>query len=178
MKQKLIRLSQQYVAALKKHLRQGSRAIPPCEPARRLGREAAALKLETLDVARIHQGALAALEASRSRDGVIERAEIFFAEAITPIEETHRAALKANVRLSQLRQTLGRRTMDLAASQPVLETGHRPAQDGGAVPQKKRGTLAETFERITSPPEAFAAPDPPAFVGAGGQAKKDQPRPA
>ena len=123
MKQKLIRLSQQYVAALKKHLRQGSRAMPPCEPARRLGREAAALKLETLDVARIHEGALAALEASRSRDGIIERAEIFFAEAITPIEETHRAALKANVRLSQLRQTLGRRTMDLAASHRFLKQG-------------------------------------------------------
>ena len=123
MKQKLIRLSQQYVAALKKHLRQGSRTIPPCEPARRLGRKAAALKLETLDVARIHEGALATLEASRSRDGVIERAEIFFAEAITPIEETHRAALKSNIRLSQLRRTLGRRTMDLAASQQSLKRG-------------------------------------------------------
>ena len=121
MNQKLIRLSQRYVAALKKHVRQGSRAIAPCEPARRLGREAAVLKLETLDVARIHQGALATLEASRSRDGVIERAEIFFAEAITPIEETHRAALKSNVDLSKLRQTLGRRTMDLAASHRSLK---------------------------------------------------------
>ncbi len=123
MKQKLIRLSQQYVAALKKHLRQGSRAIPSCGTARRLGCEAAALKLETLDVARIHQEALATLEAASSRDGVIERAELFFAEAITPIEETHRAALKSNVRLSQLRQTLGRRTMDLAASHRSLKQG-------------------------------------------------------
>jgi signal transduction histidine kinase len=122
-KQKLIRLSQRYVAGLKKHLRQGSRVIPPCGTARRLGREAAALKLETLDVARIHQGALAALEASRSRDGVIERAEIFFTETITPIEETHRAALKSNVHLSKLRQTLNRRTMDLAASHQSLKQG-------------------------------------------------------
>ena len=74
-------------------------------------------------MARIHEGALAALEASSSRDGVIERAEIFFAEAITPIEETHRAALKANVHLSRLRQTLGRRTMDLAASHRSLKQG-------------------------------------------------------
>ena len=123
MKQKLIRLSQRYVAALKKHVRQVSRAIAPCEPARRLGREAAALKLETLDVARIHEGALAILEASRSRDGVIKRAEMFFAEAIIPIEETHHAALKSNVRLRQLRQTLGRRTMDLAASHRSLKQG-------------------------------------------------------
>ncbi len=72
-------------------------------------------------MARIHEGALATLEASRSRDGLIKRAEIFFAEAITPIEETHRAALKANVRLSRLNQTLGRRTADLAASHRSLK---------------------------------------------------------
>jgi signal transduction histidine kinase len=124
MKQKLARLSQRYVTALQKHVRQqGPRAIPPRGTARRLGREAVALKLETLDVARIHEEALAALEMSRSRDGVIERAEIFFTEAITPIEETHRAALKANVRLSKLRQTLGRRTVNLAASNRSLKQG-------------------------------------------------------
>ncbi len=72
-------------------------------------------------MARIHDGALATLEASRSRDGLIKRAEIFFAEAITPIEETHHAALKASVRLSKLSQTLGRRTMDLAASNRSLK---------------------------------------------------------
>jgi signal transduction histidine kinase len=121
MKRKLTRLSQRYVAALRKHLRQGPRAIPPCGTALALGRQAAALNLETLDVARIHEGALATLEASSSRDGVIERAEIFFAEAITPIEETHRAALKANVRLSKLRQTLCRRTVNLAASHRSLK---------------------------------------------------------
>ena len=72
---------------------------------------------------RIHEGALAALEASSSSDGVIKRAEIFFAEAITPIEETHRAALRANARLSQLTKTLGRRTVELAASNRSLKQG-------------------------------------------------------
>jgi signal transduction histidine kinase len=72
-------------------------------------------------VARIHDVALAALEASRSRDGLIKRAEIFFTEAITPIEEKHQAALKANVRLRQLSQALGRRTVDLAASRRSLK---------------------------------------------------------
>ena len=123
MKQKLTGLSQRYVAALRKHLRRGPRAIPPCGTALALGRRAAALDLETLDVVRIHEGALAALEASSSRDGVIKRAEIFFAEAITPIEETHHAALKANVRLSRLRRTLGRRTANLAASNRSLKQG-------------------------------------------------------
>jgi hypothetical protein len=116
MKQKLTRLSQRYVVALRKHLRQGPRAIPPCGTARTLGRQAVVLDLETLDMAKIHDGALAALEVSSSRDGLIKRAEIFFAEAITPIEETHCAALKANVRLSRLNQVLNRRTVDLAAS--------------------------------------------------------------
>jgi signal transduction histidine kinase len=119
MKRKLTRLSQRYVVALRKHLKQGARAN--LHSAHNLGCRAAALDLETLDVARIHERALAALEASSSRDGIIERAEIFFAEAITPIEETHRAALKANVRLRQLSQALGRRTVDLAASQRSLK---------------------------------------------------------
>jgi signal transduction histidine kinase len=121
MKRKLSALSRRYVTALRKHLQQGPRAIPPRGTARALGRQAAALNLETLDVAKIHEEALPALEASSSRDGVIKRAQIFFAEAITPIEETHHAALKANVRLSRLSQTLDRRTVDLAASHRSLK---------------------------------------------------------
>ena len=93
------------------------------QPAHDLGRQAAACDLETLDVARIHEGALAALEASSSKDGIIKRAELFFAEAITPIEKTHHAALMANVRLSQLRKTLGRRTLNLATSNRCLKQG-------------------------------------------------------
>ena len=123
MKRKLTGLSQRYVAALRKHLRQGPRTVPPCGTALALGRQAAALDLETLDLAKIHENALATLEASRSRDGLIKRAEIFFTEAITPIEETHRAALKANLRLSRLNRTLGRRTVDLVASQRSLKQG-------------------------------------------------------
>jgi len=91
------------------------------QPARELGRQAMSLGLETLDVARIHDGALATLEAASSRDGIMERAEAFFTEAVTPIEKTHRAALKANVRLSQLNKTLGRGTVDLAVSNRSLK---------------------------------------------------------
>ena len=119
MKRKLTALSRRYVAVLRKHLREGPRAS--LQPAHDLGCQAAALDLETLDLARIHDRALAALEASSSRDGVVKRAEIFFVEAITPIEKTHRAALKANVRLRQLSRTLSRRTVDLAASQRSLK---------------------------------------------------------
>jgi signal transduction histidine kinase len=121
MKRKLIRLSRRYVTALKKHLKEGP--LASLKPARGLGRQAVAIGLETLDLARIHEGALATLEASSSRDGIIKRAEIFFTEAITPIENTHRAALKTNARLSQLNQTLGRRTEDLAVSNSFLKQG-------------------------------------------------------
>lgn len=121
MKQKLIRLSQRYQAALRQHLRQGPEAS--LQAAHDLGREAAALDLETLDMARIHESALAILEASSSRDGFIERAGIFFSEAITPIEKTHHAALKANVRLRQLSKSLGRRTVDLATTNRSLQKG-------------------------------------------------------
>jgi len=92
-------------------------------PARGLGRQAVAMGLETLDVARIHDDALATLEAHSSRDGIISRAEIFFAEAITPIERTHGDALQTNVRLGQLHKTLGRRTVDLAAVNRSLKQG-------------------------------------------------------
>jgi signal transduction histidine kinase len=121
MKRKLTALSQRYVAALRKHLKPGPQATPPCGTALALGRRAAALNLETLDVAKIHEDALATLEAASSKNGLIKRAQIFFAEAVTPIEETHRASLNANVRLSRLNRTLGRRTVDLAASHRSLK---------------------------------------------------------
>jgi len=121
MKAKLIRLSRSYGAALRKHLKQGPRAS--LQPARGLGREAVAIGLETLDVARIHQEALAALEASSSRSGISKRAEIFFTEAIIPIEKTHHAALKANALSNQVNKTLDRLTGDLAISNRFLKQG-------------------------------------------------------
>ena len=121
MKRKLSRLSRRYASALGKHLHEGPRAS--LQPARGLGRQALGLGLETLDVARIHEGALANLGVSSSRDGLIKRAEIFFTETITPIEETHRAALKANVRLSRLSRKLSGRTADLAAANRCLKQG-------------------------------------------------------
>ena len=120
MKRKLIALSQRYVRALKKHLSQGQGPRAGLRSAHGLGYQAVALGLETLDVAKIHEEALATLEAASSKDG-IERAEFFFKESITPIEKIHQAALKAGVRLTQLDQELVRRTLDLAASNRSLK---------------------------------------------------------
>src|SRR5271170_5159636 len=98
METKLTRLSQRYTAALRKHLKQGHQAS--LQSAQRLGRGAMASGLETLDLARIHEVALAKLVLSTVspvvREGLLKRAEIFFVEAITPIETTHRAARESS----------------------------------------------------------------------------------
>jgi signal transduction histidine kinase len=144
MKRKVIWLSRQYATALRKHLKQGLRAS--LQPARVLGRRAMDLGMETLDVARIHEAAVAALEASSRRDGMIKRAEMFFAEAITPIEKTHRAALKANVHLDQLARTLDRQAVELAASGRHLKRGilrRKAAQEALEKSGKRHASLLE-----------------------------------
>jgi signal transduction histidine kinase len=121
MKPKLTALSRRYATALRRHLDRGARAIVPRATALDLGRRAVALDLETLDVAGIHDAALAAMESTSSSGGTSRRAEAFFAEVIAPIEKTHRAALRSNLRLSRLGRTLRRRTVALAASNRSLK---------------------------------------------------------
>ncbi len=83
--------------------------------------------LETLDLARIHEVALARLvlpsDSPAIREGLLKRAEVFFVEAITPIETTHRAARESKVQWNRLARTVGRRTVDLAASGRHLKRG-------------------------------------------------------
>ena len=121
MKQKLTKLSQRYVTALRKHLKQGPRAS--LQPALGLGRQAVTLGVETLELARIHERALTTLGLFNSKNGVIKRAEIFFTEAITPIMETERAARQTKVDLSRLKETLGQRTEELAVTNRQLQRG-------------------------------------------------------
>ena len=121
MKQKIIGLSQRYMAALRTHLKQGPRAS--LQPALRLGREAVAFGLETLELARIHAHALVTLELAKGKNGLIKRAAAFFAESIIPIEETHRAAKQSKIQLLGLTKALRQRTEELAASDLQLKEG-------------------------------------------------------
>jgi len=121
MKQKLIGLSRRYATALGKHLKQGPRAS--MQPALSLGRRAVVLGLETLELARIHEQAVTGLELSKKKDGFIKRAEIFFTEALTPIVETHRAARQSRSDLNRLNERLSRRTVELAATNRLLQRG-------------------------------------------------------
>jgi signal transduction histidine kinase len=123
MKQKPIGFSQRYGTALRKLLKQGSHAN--LHPALTLGRQAVALGLETLELARIHEQALITLDASGlpgSRNGMLKRAEIFFAAANTVIEETHRAARQGKIDRHRLNEKLKQRTAELVAAHRQLKS--------------------------------------------------------
>ncbi|OYW77773.1 MAG: hypothetical protein B7Z37_02480 [Verrucomicrobia bacterium 12-59-8] len=123
MKYKRTNLSRLYHAALRHFLKEGPAAS--MVPAHELGHQAIALGLETLDLARMHEVALVSLVlpgySSSTNDGLMGRAGLFFAEAITPLEETHRGAREANVHLNQMVQALSQRTEELAASVEELK---------------------------------------------------------
>ena len=121
MKQKLTAFSQSYVTALRKQLKQGPQAS--LQPALGLGRQAVALGLETLELARIHEQSLATLQLSNAKNAFTKLAGIFFTEANTAIVETHRAAQQTKARLSRLKETLGERTEELAATNRELQRG-------------------------------------------------------
>ena len=123
MKHKRTDLSRLYHAALQQFLKEGPAAS--MAPAHALGHQAIALGLETLDLARMHEVALVSLVlpgySSSTSDGLMGRAGLFFAEAITPLEETHRGAREANVHLNQMVQALSQRTQELAVSVEELK---------------------------------------------------------
>ena len=117
----LNRLSEHYLAALRAHLAEGPRAR--LQPASLLGREAVGLGLETLELARIHERALTALELPNTKNGQLKRAEKFFNEANGCIEETHRASRQSTAHLSRLKEALDQRTAELAATNRQLKRG-------------------------------------------------------
>jgi len=121
MKPKSSALARQYEAALREHLRPSQREN--LQPALKLGRRAVALGVETLELARIHEQALAGLQRVSGKIGMSKRAELFFSEALTPIVETHRAARQSKLDLSRLNETLIRRTKELTATNRQLKRG-------------------------------------------------------
>ena len=102
--------------------------------------------LETLDLARIHEIALARLVlpsfSASIRTRMIKQAGVFFVEAATAIETTHRAARETSNDLNRLTKTVGRRTMELAASGRHLKQGivQRKAAEEALKKSKKHRT--------------------------------------
>jgi two-component system, NarL family, sensor histidine kinase DegS len=78
-----------------------------------------------MDLARMHETAVVSLVrlggSARPRDGMVGRAQAFFVETITPIEQAHRVAMDARAQLRQLSQTLRQRTAELAAVNALLQ---------------------------------------------------------
>lgn len=117
------RWAKRYQAAIRRCLRQGSPTS--LASAVKLGREAASLGLETLDVALIHELAMKPMAARAgsavARKKASERAKCFFSETIGPIEQTHLAAQKADVRVNLLIRSLRQRTLEAKDSARLLE---------------------------------------------------------
>jgi signal transduction histidine kinase len=107
-----------YQAALLRQLEQGPGAdlAPACE----LGQLAITAGLETLDLAHVHELALASIllptSSASTNNRLIGLAGLFFAEALTPIEQTHRGAREADTHLNQIVKALSQRTIELASS--------------------------------------------------------------
>src|SRR4051812_29106672 len=96
MKRQLLALSRYYRAALQKHLQQWpKRGQPPHQ----LWHRAVSLGLETADVAKLHETALATLMplvvSVTTRNQLVKRAGTFFAE-IAPIRKTALAKVKSS----------------------------------------------------------------------------------
>src|SRR2546422_2831151 len=124
-------LPRQYAAALGRGLSQPQELV--LQQAYEFGRRAIAGGLGVLDIARIHQHALALCVppglAAEDQARALEFADAFFLEALSPFEAHHRGFREVNLRLSQLNDTLQRRNAELAA---------RNRQLGAEVRQRKR----------------------------------------
>jgi signal transduction histidine kinase len=125
MKRPLLALSRPYQAALQKHLQPGTKSR--VLTARRLGDEAVTLGLETLDLARIHETAVAALMPSGSSSAqcvrMVKKAEDFFTEAIIPIERTRLAGTQSTSRPNGGKGTAMQDTIELTATNRRLKQG-------------------------------------------------------
>ena len=144
MRNDLQALSQKYENALRRHLTSRGEAAPSRAAA--LGREAASLGLETLELARMHEQALAVLVPSSTsaarRETLRKRARAFFVEATSPIERSHPAATKAKRHCRKLSETLRARTDELALSKRDArrKTSQRKTSEKTL---KKKGELFE-----------------------------------
>ena len=122
-KQSALGLAKPYQAALRRYIKTGTAAS--LRPALKLGRQAVADGLETLDLALIHEQALLALLPpaghAGSLDEIVNRSGTFFAEAILPIEKTHAAAVQTNAKLIRLNEALKLRSRNLASSNQQLK---------------------------------------------------------
>jgi signal transduction histidine kinase len=122
MLRKLPRLLREYRAALRRYLK--GAPFSDLSEAGKLGLRALKIGLETLDLARLHEEALIVLVLKHPdvrNDDMVRLAGTFFAEAITPIEGSHRAAREKNIQLKAAVDKLSQRSVELAESNKELK---------------------------------------------------------
>jgi signal transduction histidine kinase len=153
MKRESARLSRRYHAALREHLKRGRSA--GWHAANGLGRRALALGLGTLDVVRMHEQALVKLvypgDSPATRAAMVRRAGVFFAQAITPLEQTHRTAHETNFHLGQINDALRQRSVDLVLSNRQLKqeiARRRLAEESLRKSEQHYGQLLEQSRRM------------------------------
>src|SRR5438067_384550 len=108
MKTKRRELSARYLVSLRTHLRRRNAKASDLAP--RLGRAAVVRGLATLDLARMHEDAVATLGAAYDfaspRSPALKRARAFFHQALLPLEVDRRAVRETNQHLIQRVETL------------------------------------------------------------------------
>ena len=123
MKAKHPQLFEAYKGALTRFLE----VVPQCDlsEAHELGDVALTQGLEILDLAILHQEALIVLVIHPTATGnypeKVRLAGTFFAEAVTPIEASHRAAHETNIKLNSAIEKLNQQATDLAAFNSELK---------------------------------------------------------
>jgi signal transduction histidine kinase len=118
MNSQVAEVSRRYAGVLHRYLERQQETM--LQQAYEVGRKAIAEGLGVLDMARIHQQALAscvlpALSPGR-RTRALKAAETFFMEMLSPFEATHRGFHQANQRLHQLNSALEARNAELRQS--------------------------------------------------------------
>jgi len=118
MNSQLPALTRQYAGVLRHYAQRQQEAL--LQQAYELGRKAIAEGLGVLDMARIHQRALAGCLRPISSDAkerdTLKAAETFFLEMLSPFEAAHRGFRQANLRLHQLNDVLEHRNEELRRS--------------------------------------------------------------
>ena len=131
----LKRLSVSYFSALHAAVMAGS-TEEAAERAMELGTQAVALGMDTLDLARIHEDALAELlPKGGDKEGearLVAQASVFFTAVLAPIEQSHAGVMGVETGITKVKRELKKRTVELAEAGRKLKAGvaKRKAADG------------------------------------------------
>ncbi len=147
------KFARRYQAALLTYLKQGPGGR--LQPARGMGRQALTAGLQTLDIAKLHEQILVTQvlpgRVAGKRATLIKQAGTFFTEAIAPIETIHRGTREAAVHLNQIVEMLSQRTVELAASNLVLEqeiTRRKAVEEALKKSERHYSQLLEQSQRL------------------------------